>query len=189
HRGQGGGRDEQGGARERWNEMTDARRTLSIALGLLTCAALAAAATVKVDFDSHADFTKYKTWSFRPGTAAPNPAAEKTRRAAIEKQLGAHGPKRVDSGGALALVYHAAGENRIDTEKLGYKQPGFEREATKVRYVRAGSVLIDLIDVKGDAVVWRGQAEDVADPTYTDVTRKIDAAMDKLFEHFPPGKP
>src|SRR5262245_20283422 len=128
--------------------MTDARRTLSIALGLAMCAGLAAAATVKVDFDSHADFTKYKTWSFRTGTAAPNPVAEKKLREAIEARLAARGLKRVESGGDLALVYHAAGENRIDTEKLGYKQPGFEREATKVRYVRAGSVLIDMIDVK-----------------------------------------
>jgi len=36
--------------------------------------------------------------------------------------------------------------------------------------------------------VWRGQAQEVADPTYTDVIRKIDSTMDKLFEHFPPGK-
>jgi len=169
--------------------MRHPRTTLSILLGLAVWAASASAATVKVDFDSHADFTKYKTWSFRPGTAAPNPAAEKKLREAIETRLAARGLKRVESGGDLAIVYHAAGENRIDTQKLGYKQPGFEGEATKVRYVRAGSVLIDMIDVKSDAVVWRGQAEEVADPTYTDVTRKIDSAMDKLFEHFPPGKP
>ena len=45
-----------------------------------------------------------------------------------------------------------------------------------------------MIDSASGKVVWRGQAKEVADPTYTDVARKIDQAMDKLFEHFPPGK-
>src|SRR5262245_41703224 len=98
-------------------------------LGLALGAATAGAAEIKVDFDSHADFARYKTWSWRAGTAAPNPVAEKRLREAIETRLAARGLKRADSGGDLAVVYHAAGENRIDTEKLGYKQPGFEREA------------------------------------------------------------
>ena len=54
--------------------------------------------------------------------------------------------------------------------------------------MRAGSILLDMIDATSGKVVWRGQAQEVADPTYTDVIRKIDSTMDKLFEHFPPGK-
>ena len=43
-----------------------------------------------------------------------------------------------------------------------------------------------MIDTASGEVVWRGRAEEVANPTYTDVVRKINQALDKLFEHFPP---
>jgi hypothetical protein len=164
-----------------------AQASLLVLLGLgLWAPSTARAAEVKVDYDSHADFSRYKTWSWRPGTAAPNPSSDKHLREGIEARLAKSGLTRVESGGLLDVVYHAAGENQISTEKLGYKEPGFETEATRVRYVRKGSVLVDMIDTASGKVVWRGQAEDVANPTYTDVARKIDQALDKLFEHFPP---
>jgi hypothetical protein len=160
---------------------------LGLALGLAV-ASSAAAADVKVDYDSHADFTRYKTWSWRTGTAAPNPVSDKRIREDIEARLTAHGITRVEKGGNLEIVYHAAGDNQISVDKLGYKEPSFQTEATRVRYVRSGSILLDMIDAASGKVVWRGQAQEVADPTYTDVIRKIDQTMDKLFEHFPPGK-
>jgi hypothetical protein len=155
-------------------------------LGLAAWAPTARAADVKVDYDSHADFSRYKTWSWRRGTPAPNPTSDKQLREGIEARLTARGLARVEQGGLLEVVYHAAGDNQISTEKLGYKEPGFVTEANRVRYVRAGSVLVDMIDVASGKIVWRGQVEEVANPTYTDVTRKIDQALDKLFDHFPP---
>jgi len=167
--------------------MKDSR--LAALLGLtLALASSAAAADVKVDYDSKADFALYKTWSWRTGTAAPNPVSDKRIREDIEARLAAHGMTRVDKGGNLEVVYHAAGDNQISVDKLGYKEPSFQTEATRVKYVRAGSILLDMIDAASGKVVWRGQAQEVADPTYTDVIRKIDSTMDKLFEHFPPGK-
>jgi hypothetical protein len=163
-----------------------AQASLLVLLGLVLWAPMAGAAEVKVDYDSHADFSRYKTWSWRQGTAAPNPVADKHVREGIEARLAKSGLARVESGGLLDVVYHAAGENQISTEKLGYKEPGFETEAKRVHYVRAGSILVDMIDTASGKVVWRGQAADVANPTYTEVARKIDQALDKLFEHFPP---
>jgi hypothetical protein len=157
-------------------------------LGLAVLWAAAATTQIKVDYDSTADFSKYKTWSWRAGTPAQNPVADKQVRQDVEARLAAHGLTRVDSGGTLDVTYHAAGENQISTEKLGYKEPEFQTEATRVKYVRAGSILLDMIDTATGKVVWRGQAQGVANPTYTDIQKKIDAAMDKLFEHFPPAK-
>jgi hypothetical protein len=162
------------------------KHSLLALLVLALWAPAAKAADVKVDYDSKADFSRYKTWSWRPGTPAPNPTSDKQLRQGLEARLAAHGLKRVEHGGQLDVVYHAAGDNQISTEKLGYKEPGFETEANRVRYVRAGSVLVDMIDVASGKVVWRGQVEEVANPTYTDVARKIDQALDKLFDHFPP---
>jgi hypothetical protein len=166
----------------------DAPTAASALLGLLLCAATAGAADVKVDYDSHADFTRYKTWSWRAGTPAPNPVADKRLREAIESRLAARGLQRVASGGDLDVVYHAAAKDEITVEKLGYKEPEFETEATRVRAVRVGTLLLDMIDAGSGKVVWRGQAQGVADPALHDITRMIDEAIDKLFEHFPPGK-
>ena len=169
--------------------MRDARLAALLGLGLaLALASSAAAAEVKVDYDTHADFTRYKTWSWRAGTAAPNPVSDKRIREDIEARLAARGVTRVDKGGHLEVVYHAAGDSQISVDKLGYKEPSFQTEATRVRYVRSGSILLDMIDAASGKVVWRGQAQEVADPTYTDVIRKIDQVMDKLFERYPPGK-
>jgi hypothetical protein len=151
-------------------------------------AATATAPEVKVEHDPKADFSRYKTWSWRSGTPAPNPFSDKKLREGIESRLGARGLKRVEKGGDLEVVYHAAGENQISTEKLGYKEPGYATEKTRVSYVRAGSVLVDMIDPASGAVVWRGQARGVANPEYTDVSKKIDEGLDKLFEGFPPRR-
>ena len=163
-----------------------AQASLLVLLGLGLRAPTTEAAEVKVDYDSNADFSRYKTWSWRRGTPAANPVSDKHLREGIEARLAKSGLARVESGGLLEVVYHAAGENQISTEKLGYKDPGFVTEAKRVRYVRAGSVLVDMIDTSSGKVVWRGQAADVANPTYTEIARKIDQALDKLFEQFPP---
>jgi hypothetical protein len=45
-----------------------------------------------------------------------------------------------------------------------------------------------LRDEGASKVVWRGQAGDTANPAPHDIARTIDGAIDKLFQHFPPGK-
>jgi hypothetical protein len=157
-------------------------------IGLAFWAAAASAADVKVDYDKDADFSRYKSWSWRPGTPAPNPVADKRLREAIESRLAARGLGLVERAGDLEVVYHAAGENRIGVEKLGYKEPGFENEATRVRYVRVGTVMIDMIDAASRKVVWRGQAQDIANPAPHDIERMINEGMDELFQHFPPKR-
>jgi hypothetical protein len=157
----------------------------ALALGAVLASAAGALAAVKVDYDKKTDFSAYRTWSWRTGTPAPNPMADKRLREAIEGRLAASGMKKVDQGGDLEVVYHAAGENRIGVEKLGYKEPDFQTEAKRVTYVRVGTVMLDLVDAKTQKVVWRGEAEGVANPAYTDVVAKIDAAVGELFAQFP----
>jgi len=160
-----------------------------VVLGLALCASVATAAGVKVDYDKHTDFTRYKTWSWRKGgTPAPNPVTDKRLREAVETRLAGRGLTRVEQGGDLEVVYHAAGENKIGTESLGYKEPEFQTEAKRITYVRVGTVLMDMIDASTGKVVWRGEAEGVANPVYKDILTKVDSSVEKLFEHFPVAK-
>ena len=168
--------------------MTGARVGSMAALVLVLALGAAAEDMVKVDYDKKTDFAQYKTWSWRTGTPAPNPLADKRLRQAIAARLEGRGLTRVDAGGDLELVYHAAGENRIGVEKLGYKEPDFQTEAKKVTYVRVGTVMVDAIDAKSGKVVWRGEAEGAANPAYKDIETKIDSVVAKLFADFPPKR-
>jgi hypothetical protein len=154
--------------------------------GLALCAAATDAAEIKVNYDRQADFTRYKTWSWRKGTPATNPAADKLLRDAIESRLAARGFSRVESRGDLEVVYHAAAENKIALENLGYKQPDFEGQATRVRYLTVGTVLLDMIDASTGKVVWRGEARDATTPTARAIERMIDEGIAQLLQDFPP---
>jgi hypothetical protein len=70
--------------------------SLLVLLGLVLWGPTAGAAEVKVDYDSHADFSQYKTWSWRRGTAAPNPVSDKLLREGIEARLAKRGLARVE---------------------------------------------------------------------------------------------
>jgi hypothetical protein len=146
------------------------------------------AGEVKVNFDAKTDFAKFKTWTWREGTLAPNPTSNNRLREAIEKQLETRGLRRLEQGGDLAVVYHAAGETQISVEKLDYKAPGFVTEGSKVQAVRAGTVLADIINSSTGEVVWRGEATGASDPSAAAVERGINEAVEKLFKDFPPGR-
>ena len=158
--------------------------TLAV-LGLALWGAAAGAGEIKVTYDRTVDFTRYETWSWGRGTPAPNPVADRRLREAIEWRLIMHFV-RVPSGGDLEVVYHAAAESKVGVEKLEYQQTGFLGEATRIRVLREGALLVDMVDTSRGEVVWRGQAWDTAVPSPAALDRMIDEAIEKLFEHFPP---
>ena len=160
--------------------------TMLALAGLALFGAAAGAAEIRVNYDRQADFTRYKTWSWRKGTPAPNPVADKQLRDAIESKLAARGLSRVESRGDLEVVYHAAAENKIGLEKVGYQQPGFEAEATRVRYLSVGTLLLDMIDAPSGKVVWRGEAKDATTPAPRAIERMIDEGIAQLLQDFPP---
>ena len=138
--------------------------TMAVSLGLALSGAAAGAAEIKVNYDLQADFTRYKTWRWRKGTPAPDPVADKQLRDAIESRLAARGLSRVESRADLEVVYHVAAESKIGVEKLGYKQPFFEGQATRIRYLSFGTLVLDMIDASSRKVVWRGKAQDATTP-------------------------
>jgi Domain of unknown function (DUF4136) len=148
--------------------------------------ATAGAAEIKVNYDRQADFTRYNTWRWRKGTPAANPVADKQLRDAIESRLAARGLSRVESRGDLEVVYHAAAENKIGVETLGYKQPDFEAQATRIRYLSVGTLLLDMIDASSGKVVWRGEAQDATTPAPRAIERMIDEGIAQLLQDFPP---
>jgi hypothetical protein len=159
--------------------------TLAVFIGLALSGA-AGAADIKVNYDWQADFTRYKTWRWRKGTPAPDPVADKRLREAIESRLAARGLTRVESRGDLDVVYRVAAENKIGVENLGYKQPFFEGRATRIRHLRMGTLVLDMIDASSGKVVWRGEAYDATTTALSDLERMIDEGIAQLLQDFPP---
>jgi hypothetical protein len=71
-------------------------------------------------------------------------------------------------------------------EKLGYKQPGFEAQATRIRELSVGTLLLDMIDASSGTVVWRGEAHDATTPVSRAIERMIDEGIAQLLQDFPP---
>jgi hypothetical protein len=159
---------------------------VALSLGLALSGASAGAVELKVNYDRRSDFTRYKTWRWRKGTPAPDPAADRQLRDAIESGLAARGLIRVESGGDLEVVYHAAAENKIGVENLAYRQPGFDAQATRIRYLSVGTLLLDMIDAATKKVVWRGEARDSTTPAARAIERMIDEGVAGLLQDFPP---
>ena len=160
--------------------------TMAVVLGLALCGAAAGAAEIKVTYDRQADFTRYKTWRWRKGTPAPDPVADKQLRDAIESRLAARGLSRVESGGDLEVVYHVAAENKIGVEKVGDKQPFFDAQATRIRYLSVGTLVLDMIDASSRKIVWQGEAHDATTPVPRAIERMIDEGIAQLLQDFPP---
>ena len=81
----------------------------------------ALAQKVTLDYDRDTDFSKYKTYTFGQGTAAPETLMDQRIREAIATQLAAKGLTQVDSNADLFVVYHCAidKQTQLNTTSLG----------------------------------------------------------------------
>ena len=92
-------------------------------LGLVALSvASLALASVSVDFNKAADFSKYKTYQWKQGTPTPNPLMQERLKAAIEKELKAKGVTPATDKADLIVITHARLETQrsVDVTTFGY---------------------------------------------------------------------
>jgi len=82
--------------------------TIAPALGILMIPALALAASVNVNFDGKADFSRYKTYSWGDCRVEGNPLVQERILSALEKQLSARGLKWFEGEADILVVYHGS---------------------------------------------------------------------------------
>jgi hypothetical protein len=68
---------------------------------------------------------------------------------------------------------------------VGYKQPFFEGQATRIRLLSSGTLVLDMIDASSGKVVWRGEAHDATTPTSSAIERMIDEGIAQLLRGLP----
>ena len=172
--------------------MTTRSLYISVLIATLLLPAMANA-KVYVDHDRDVDFARYATYTWAEGTAAEDQLAERRIREAVDRELAKKGLERVDEGGDLMVVSHAAvhTKTRVDVDKFpphyGYywRRPFWvERTTVDVREIKMGTLIIDLLDANEERLVWRGKATGAVRPNPKKSTKLLNKAVFKMFEKY-----
>jgi hypothetical protein len=174
------------------------RCLLALGFVFLFLSGTAMAQKVTIDFDRNADFSKYKTYSFRKGTPAADPLMNQRIEQAIEAQLAAKGLTRDESNPDLFVVYHVAvsKQTQLNTTSLGGwgwgrgwgRWGGIGGSAiTQVDQIPIGHLVVDIGDTANKSYVWRGTATKTISSKPDKNSKSIEEGVRKMFERFPPA--
>jgi hypothetical protein len=166
--------------------------------GLLAIATTTAGAQqVSVDFDTHVDFSEYKTFAWKDSDQDlrdSDPLMHERVVRGIEQRLRQSGLSEVATDPDLYVTYYTAEqeETRVFTTGLGYSYYGgygnfgtFTPPSTSQMVTfRVGTLVIDLWDAKTSKLVWRGTAEDTVSDNPQKNAKRIDKALDKLMKRW-----
>ena len=163
---------------------------LPIALAVLALAGCGSSVEVSTDFDRAANFTGYKTYTWREGTALPNPLNASRLVAAVDEQFKAKGLTKVETGGDILVTYHASADKevQVDTFNSGatYGCWGGCSQSTTVRPITVGTLIVDIVDGKTNKMLWRGTASDAVSTKPEENASKIQEGVARMFQNFPP---
>ncbi|HEV2298363.1 MAG TPA: DUF4136 domain-containing protein [Candidatus Acidoferrales bacterium] len=150
----------------------------------------AIAQKITVQFDQDADFSRFKTFSIRPGQLnSKNPALDsdlvrKRIDADIEKALTAKGLAEVADHADLNVVYRLGAARRTQLEAYPAGWRGWGTRVVRVPYAE-GTLVIDLRSTASRSLVWRGIAEEQKSDA-TKLEGKLDDMVKKSFQKYPP---
>ena len=176
---------------------------LAVVVGATLFPALAGAQKVNTDFDHKADFGRYHTFSLIK-VEASSPLVEGRLRDGIVNELTHKGMQETPSGGDVSVAAtggrHTEQEYNTFYNNLGggWGYGGWGRRGwggwgggpgqstTTVQQVPVGSLRIDMFDSGTHQLVWRGIARDQLSDKPEKNTKKLNKALDKMFDKFPP---
>jgi hypothetical protein len=145
---------------------------------------------VKTDFDHHVSFSGYKTYSWAK-VDTPDPLWNDRVKEAVDRELKAKGWTELPSGGDVSIVAVGTTREKPTLRTFydgfdGWMWGGFADATTYVENYTVGTLVIDLFDTSTKKLIWRGSASDVLSGKPEKDEKKVDKAVGKMFEHFPP---
>jgi uncharacterized protein DUF4136 len=151
---------------------------------------------VLIDFDHHANFSDYRTftWINHP-RYRPDPLMEQRVIDAVNAALAAKGLQLVPEGGDIAIAVHLATRegHTLETFYSGFGGGwgwrfggGFGTAITTAHPYEVGTLIVDMFDGRTKQLIWRGVATESLSEKPDKDTKKLDKAVDKLFKRFPP---
>jgi hypothetical protein len=153
---------------------------------------------VSTDYDKAADFSQYKTFSYRDTGELKNDIWASRIENSLSDALAAKGLKKVPSDGDLWLVAHPrlSKQTQINTYNSGWGYGygwyggGGGMSTSTVSEIPVGTLVVDLVDGRKKDLVWRGTATDTLNPDASPESReqKLHDVAAQLFAGFPPAK-
>ncbi len=167
-------------------------------VAMVILSATASLAAVKTDYDRNADFSRYKTYSWK-NVHTQNSLWVDRIKAAVNSALAAKGWTEVESGGDVSIM---AMEMTKDHRTLntyydnfgggwgwhwggGYGDNFGTSTTTKETY-EVGTLVVDLFDTNTKKLIWRGSASDTLSEKSDKNIKKLTMDVQKMFDHFPP---
>jgi Domain of unknown function (DUF4136) len=173
--------------------MRIARVLFALAVGLLGSSA--SAQNVSHDYDKSAEFSRFKTYAWVPGTNLKDEINHKRVVAAIDAQLTAKGFRKVEASAHpdLLVAYHATFDKDLRITGFssgwgGYRFGGHRSGTATTDTIVTGTLVVDMVDAQSGSIVWRGVASKEIDPKASPERREknINKAAEKLFKSYPP---
>jgi hypothetical protein len=177
--------------------------TMLGALGVALMSTSVSAQSVTYDYDRSTDFSRFRTYTWVPGTLLDDEFNHKRIMAAVDAQLAAKGLLKVETAESadVLVAYHASFDRDLQINASsndfggwggwgGYRFGSNRSGTARVQEVLSGTLIVDMVDARSQTIVWRGIASkeiDVkADPAKRD--KNMNKAAEKLFKHYPPTR-
>jgi hypothetical protein len=169
-------------------------RTLFSAACVALMGTMALAQNITYDFDRTSDFSRFKSFAWVRGTVLLDEINHRRVVNAVDAQLVAKGLRHAEAGTQqpdLLVAYHAAFDT--DLQITGFSSGwGPYRLAGRTGVARAeeiltGTLAVDLIDARTNAIVWRGMASKEIDTKASPEQRErsIHRTAERLFKNYP----
>jgi Domain of unknown function (DUF4136) len=153
----------------------------------------ALAQKVETDYDHSINFNQYHTYSWGL-VHATDPLFEQRIRDAVDHDLQAKGWQLAPAGGDVTLTAVAVKRHQAEYTTFynglggGWRWHGWGggMATTTVENIPVGTLVVDIYDTASHRLVWRGLAHDQLSGKADKDTKKLEKAVDKLFDKFPP---
>jgi len=165
---------------------------LAMLFATLLVTTLAFSREVRVDYDHHANFERYRTYSWAK-VETPNSLWDERVKEAIDRALLSKGWTPVPDGGDISIVAVGTTKEKRTLRTFydgfdGWLWGGFADATTYEDSYEVGTLIVDMFDTRTKKLVWRGSASDVVSSKPDKNIKELEKAVDKMFEHFPPGQ-
>ena len=156
--------------------------------------AIVFAQSVTYDFDRSANFTRFKTYSWVPGTNLSDQLNHQRIMRAVDSQLSARGFSKVEAAGSpdVLIAYHASFDRNLEINASGwggYRLAVPRSGTARVEEIVVGTLAIDMVDAETKNIVWRGMATKELDAKASPEKKEknINKAAEKIFKNYPPA--
>lgn len=170
--------------------MKTLRISLLATMAVFLLAAFGSAQDVKTDYDHHANFSQYHTYYWQK-VQTTDPLWQNRIKDAVDKELQSKGWHRVENNGDVALTAVGSAHNEREYQTFyddmgGWYWGGLGETTTQPVNYPVGALVLDMYDTHNKQLIWRGVASQSLSDKPEKNEQKLDKAVKKMLDHFPP---